>query len=484
MKSTFAKKPSVKVMDLYSGFDLVDALENESKISIKGFASVEIVDRQNEIVDPFAFNVDTFLNDGTVYVNHRPWTDSRGNQVRVGRVTRMVPAYISGEEGDNWVVSDLATKSFVSDFPKSKVPEMSIGDRGLFAFVDITQPEVIEMVKRGEFSHFSWRGLSKKSMEFNGAERVYRIVSADLWELSIVNVPVVNQASFVTSKALDDLYVSQVLLPKSEFKTFESVKSFLQAHDLESSDLRDSGDFICAIQEDPEIYDAIKSVRVKLGGADVIMSPKKETPVDKKSVLKQGSSKGVKMQIFTFSAETLSRLFGDNYSTSTKSVTIGDTEVEVTEIKAKPQEETESVDFQKLIEEKFNELSSKFNVEDFNAKFTEIQARHDELFKQLSDLTAKTEVTAEATAEATQAAASAEATSQEAAIAEVEAVKSLAVQLFNQQEEMRQSLTNIANVLSKVTPNGTNRSESSKSVAPESNADPLQAYFTRVVTSR
>jgi hypothetical protein len=476
MKTEIQKKPSVKVMDLYSGFQL--EAESADAVSIKGFASVEMIDRQNEIVDPMAFNTETFLNDGTVFVNHRPWVDNRGNQVRVGRVTQLVPAYIDGEDGDNWLVNDLRTKSFVSEFPKNKVPEMSLGSRGIFAFVEITQPEVAELVRRGEFSHFSWRGLSKKSLEFNGSERVYRIVKADLWELSIVNVPVVNQASFVTSKSVDDLYLNQVLLPKAEFSSLESVKSFLEARDLDSSNLRDSGDFICALQDDPEIYDVMKSVRVKLGGADVIMSPKKEIPVDKKSFVKQGSSKGVRMQVFTFSPETLSRLFGDNYSTSTKSVTIGDTEVEVTEIKAKPQEETESVDFQKLIEEKFVELSSKFNVDDINAKFNEIQARHDELFKQLADMSKAQETSTETTStETTQAADEAA-----SALAEVEAVKSLADQLVAQQEQIRQSLATFANVLSKITPNGTNRSESSKSVAGGQEVDPLQAYFTQVIS--
>lgn len=477
--TSLAQVPSRKVMELQTSFEREST--SETSVVVKGFASVERVDRQNEVADPFAFNIPTFMNDGTVLVNHSMWKDERGNPVRAGRITKLFPAYISGEKGDNWEISDIASKSVQTDFPKSKVPELSIGDRGLFAFAEITQPEVARKVSEGEYGGFSWRGLTRKSLAMDGGKIVNRFTEIDLWEISIVNVPVSNQSTLISSKSLtgdENLCVTCVLLSKNDYPTEEAIKSFLSSHNMSFDNLRDAGDHICAVQCAPEKYDVIKSVKVKLGGAEILMSPNNQVPADL-DVKKTSSQKGgKKMKLFSFSADTLNQLFGDNYSTATKSVSIGDTEVEVVEISAKPREVEDKQDVSALIEAKFAEFvaansKDESKLEELNTKLADLQSRHDELHTKYQEFTASAKASAEA-----EAAAQAETEETESEV--LESVKSLLVQFAQKQQEQEKTMSDVVSAVTKlasVTPADKARVDASKSVGATEND--WDSYFKK-----
>ena len=252
------------MMELSS--DFIPDFSNPDVVSLKGFASVETVDRDGEIVSPLSFNIDSFMNSPTLLVNHEYFIDASGNKVAAGKVTKMNASYIAADSGDDWEVRDINTDELVGLFPKSKVPALGVGDRGLFVEVDVTQPEVVARVQKGDYGAFSWKGLTRKKTVVMNGEPVNRLSEVDLWEVSLVNVPANNQATFTRKSVIDteDLYLLQVQVSKNKYKTPESACAFLTSHNLHVENMRDENGWYTVQQDSSELYEISKSVRVRM----------------------------------------------------------------------------------------------------------------------------------------------------------------------------------------------------------------------------
>ena len=424
-------------------------------VSLKGFASVESIDREGEIVSPLSFNIESFMNSPTLLVNHEFFLDKNGNKVAAGRVTKMNAAYIASKSGLDWEVKDIKTDELVGLFPMAKVPEMSEGDRGLFVEVEVSHPEVVERVAKGDYGAFSWKGLTRKKASVVDGQPVNRLSEVDLWEISLVNVPAHNQATYVRKSvggAYEDLYLVQVQLSKGKFKTPESACDFLASHNLSVDNMRDEKGWYCIQQESPDIYEISKSVRVRVNDDTVfILSPKKEEkPADLEGVSSPLPRKvGVrKMRLFSVNPDSLKAL-GD-FNTVEKTLKIGENEIEVVEVSFKNVEAPvapEAPDFASLIEGKFTELEGKLDLASFANKISVLETGLNELRESLS---AKNVTEPEKSEEAVKA--------EEKKDEEVEtALKSLQAQL----EAVSKSIALLGSV---VAPQAARKEESAKSV--------------------
>ena len=145
--------------------------ETSDTVIIKGFASTDLLDRERDFVDPTSFDIPTFLTTPTLYLNHKPIVDSYGNDHEAGVVDSAVAAYISETslefEGD-WIVRSIKSDEYISHWPKSKAPNMTIGDRGLFIIARVTHPIAKEKIRSGAVGGFSWRGYTQQVQHENG----------------------------------------------------------------------------------------------------------------------------------------------------------------------------------------------------------------------------------------------------------------------------------------------------------------------------
>jgi len=432
--------------------------ETEEGTHIKGFASVEDIDRFDEIVSPEAFNVETFMNSPTLLANHKFWNDAQGNKVAAGSVVQMNRAYISGEEGDNYLVSDISSKQVINFIPKKNLPEVSVGTKGLFVRARVTQPEVATRVQAGDYGGFSWKGFTRKSKVVRNGKLVDRLHSVDLLEVSIVNGPVQNQSNYVVGKSVGhastEQYIYQIQFDK-ETNNLESVKSYLGQHDLEDANINETDTAYFAVVGNSSECCVEKSVRVKMGDVSLIMAPMKDleevelvgeirsVPVVKSVEISQKLSQGKTMKLFSFDDKALEQLFV-SYNTSTKSVQIGDKDVEVTCISGTKVLDLEAeigakLEVVKSTIEKLESASSKIDVLEAELKelkdakeAAEVEAKD----RQEAEAKAKETADAEAAAKATETNTKVEATEQtleETQSAVLEVAKS--VQGINEQME-------------------------------------------------
>lgn len=248
-------------------------VREDGSVVIKGFASVEVVDRSGDMVPPNEFRIEQFMAAPAIFVNHDYWMDGRGNRVSVGTPELLVAAKLApNDDADLWSVVDLKTNKTVDTYPKAKVPNLGKGDRGLFVVVKVTQPEVAKMVERGELAAFSWRGLTNVDYRVRkdgtgGVERVFTDI--DLYEISLVNVPDNPNSTFVAGKS-----AFSVRLSKSRFETPGMAAEFLKAHRLECTRVHDDGNFFHARQSSPGMIDMTKLVVAKMAdGVEVVAGP-------------------------------------------------------------------------------------------------------------------------------------------------------------------------------------------------------------------
>lgn len=264
------------------------------RVVIKGFASVETDDRSGDRTDPREFNIDEFMAAPTLLINHKFWVDAMGNSVAVGRPLTMNAARLTKLDGndDEWAVIDLKTRQQINTFPKSKVPSLTRGAKGLFITAEVTQEEVQAQIARGELSGMSWRGLVVVEFELdpktNRTVRVLRDI--DLFEISVVHIPDHNQSTFVVGKMVDgrfeevggvsseDVQLWQVRLEKSKFASLGMVVEYLKAHRLEYDSIREDDMSFFATQQPADRFQLEKTVRIKMGDAYMLMAPPKEKP--------------------------------------------------------------------------------------------------------------------------------------------------------------------------------------------------------------
>lgn len=162
--------------------------ENTSKgVMIKGFMSVKEPDRDGDLIDPSAFDLDAFRRNPQVMVNHSLWIDRQGNRTGVGTVKSIHNVKIRrGSERGLISIYDVETKSVIDEVPRDQYSDLRVGTRGVYVFIHVTDPDVVTKVREGELTAFSWRGKSVPAYEFDEErQQSFKGYSyIDLWEVS------------------------------------------------------------------------------------------------------------------------------------------------------------------------------------------------------------------------------------------------------------------------------------------------------------
>ena len=250
--------------------------ENPETLVVKGFASVETVDRSGELALADEFNIKSFMSNPQLLVNHRFWIDDMGNSVAVGKPTEMfVAKLVKSDQAGMLGIKNLATGEIVDSFPESKAIDLKVGAKGLWVIAEVSEKRVADMVRRGELTAFSWRGLTKVGYQANADGTVQKVLTdIDLFEVSLVNIPDNPQALFTVSKTADgglvadgteaaSLAVHTIRLDKSRFETVEMAKSYLDAHGL-TAELCEKGGCYFATQKGLDSFDSESLVTVRL----------------------------------------------------------------------------------------------------------------------------------------------------------------------------------------------------------------------------
>ena len=225
---------------------------------IKGFVSVQIADRDKELVAPAAFDIPSYMSQPAVLVNHALWVNKMGNRVGVGVPISLHEVKLrTSDQSGMWSVWDVNAKKEIDVFPKDRNPNLGIGSRGLYTFMRITDSDVINMVKSGELSGFSWRGMSRPSYVYDDKTKsTYKSYShIDLVEISLVTAPNNIGSSFIVAK--DAIHSYQ----------FDKTKYTQQ--DVAEQLTRDRMDGFTIVQNDSTIY-AYDSTRVNEDGLLVV----------------------------------------------------------------------------------------------------------------------------------------------------------------------------------------------------------------------
>ena len=221
-------EPQRELLNLASTVTFLDDVQDE-KMYVKGFASAKTKDRGGDLVPPQEFKIQQFMSAPTLLINHKFWIDHRGNSVAVGKPVELYASKLVKlkDNSDDWGVKDVETGKIINKFPRSKMPNLKSGDEGLFVVAEVTQPDVKEMVERGELQAFSWRGLVNVDYQVNSDGTTSRVLTdIDLYEISLVNVPANPDATLIIGKTdgYEDqdcpLVVHQIRLEKEFFQVW------------------------------------------------------------------------------------------------------------------------------------------------------------------------------------------------------------------------------------------------------------------------
>ena len=268
---------SYHLLNKSSSFELFTKSDSES-VFVKGFASVEVEDRQGDIVDPLEFNVDTFVNTGTLLRDHKYISDAFGNHVSAGKVIAAEPAEIYKIEEGEMSIKSIRTGEHITELLEEKHPELGVGDRGLFVVAEVVNNLAKSEVESGILNAFSWRGWNSQVKE---GQRT-RLKSVDLSEISLVHQPVNNQSTYVRIKdtdarvLADKLRITKLKFRNQSYKSITDVKVFLAARDIKPLEIKQSADGYIAILEDVSRYEVAKSVCISGMDCDLIAAPIKD----------------------------------------------------------------------------------------------------------------------------------------------------------------------------------------------------------------
>lgn len=153
-----------------------DIKQKAGSVFIEGFANKATVDRGNDIIDPKAWELDNFKKNPIILFNHG--FDTLGG-TPVGRATQIKPT----EDG-----LFLKVRLSNSEAPGIKMVRDLVEERILRAFSVGFEPKQTEKAEVGEG---------------DSAKQINRITKAELFEVSIVGVPMNQDSLFeVTEKAL------------------------------------------------------------------------------------------------------------------------------------------------------------------------------------------------------------------------------------------------------------------------------------------
>lgn len=258
--------------------------DSGNTVFVKGFASVAIVDREGEIASPEEFDVKTFMNAPTLLENHKFLKDEFGNDRAAGKVVFAEPSYIAGTLSSDelsWEIRSLADGSYVNSLLKEKVPNLSEGAKGLFVVAEVHHPDSVERVKRGELGAFSWAGLSYRRKRQDG---VYELREIDLMEVSLVNIPANNQATFMVGKSMQthteyskqDLQNTGVVRMRFNKLRYDSqsVEKFMASKGVKNPSIFENEDSFFADFDDRSKYEVSKSIAIGMGDLAAIVAPR------------------------------------------------------------------------------------------------------------------------------------------------------------------------------------------------------------------
>ena len=175
-----------------------------------GFASVELVDSDGDRAISNAFGMEVFSNSPIILLNHNFIKEPNGVDSAAGLVKGGTASYIKSENPQNpqeWLIFSIKEDEFVASFPKSQVPKMGRGDRGLFVIGEIYHPIAVEKIDRGEVGAFSWRGLSSVRLSPDG---VKNLVDINLQEITVTQIGANDHANFVVIDKEDDRYNKEI----------------------------------------------------------------------------------------------------------------------------------------------------------------------------------------------------------------------------------------------------------------------------------
>ena len=277
--------------------------EGSSSI-VKGFASMNSPDREEDLIPPEAFNIPQFMANPQLMINHDFTYDEKGNQRTVGKIIFAAVAKVN-DAGKEWDVIELATGEKVDTLSKDRLPEGVSGMRGLFVRASVEYPDAQEMVQSGELNSFSWRGIVRAAtVVVNGVKRV--IASAiDLMEVSLVHIPANYNATFEMAKSFEkgfgdettkNLMASDEDTPlsivsvrfSSDVFSEESAKEWLESNGFELSALSSEGDELHYRVSDQE-YDVLDTLSFQYGKGIQVLVAKEKSYVESRKTQKDVS---------------------------------------------------------------------------------------------------------------------------------------------------------------------------------------------------
>lgn len=261
---------------------------------IKGFVSLNNKDRGGDIVSPETFNVKSFMANPLLLYQHDFWRDESGNPIPAGHVTEMFVAEVVEGNENTYKIKNVESGQIVDEFPKVKAPDLSVGDRGLWATAQVTVKRIWDMIEAGDLNAFSWRGyVTVEYLDVEGQDEPERIIKAvDLFEVSVVMVPGNQRAYFTISKALrmamgkgdqearesQSLAVYLVMLSKSNFGTTEDAKTWLRERHMNTRYMSENGSVYMFVQRTLRDFDESSLISIQLAkGVQAIAGYLKDT---------------------------------------------------------------------------------------------------------------------------------------------------------------------------------------------------------------
>ena len=163
------------------------------ELFVKGFASIEGIDRHGEMIPAEAFDVRAFMANPQLWYNHDLFQNEKGMAVPIGIVDSMycVKAVETGNE--QFKLVDTATGNMIDEVANADGYLLKNGDRGLWVVAKVIEPEVIALVEDHRLNAFSWSGALLRRPD----GKVARI---DIREVSLVFLPANARALFTIGK--------------------------------------------------------------------------------------------------------------------------------------------------------------------------------------------------------------------------------------------------------------------------------------------
>ena len=117
---------------------------------VKGFASMEGVDRDGDDIPAAAFDIETFKANPQLWFNHRLFENSKGIEVPIGTVEDIFVAQVIKRENSNvFDVVDLKSGSTIDSFDDSSKFVIKDKDRGLWVTVKVIEEDIQELERSG-----------------------------------------------------------------------------------------------------------------------------------------------------------------------------------------------------------------------------------------------------------------------------------------------------------------------------------------------